>query len=111
MGFKKSFGWMSKNKWKCRNLFWRVRAAVEKSVKSNQNGEKKKLRFQYDPFSYALNFDDGAAAIEGGGLRTERVSEDENGSSSANSSCCKLQCFCFLAADDKTWLYVILISV
>lgn len=40
----------------CRSLFWRARAALKKAMK---NGSKRQLKFQYDPSSYALNFDDG----------------------------------------------------
>ncbi|KAM1033290.1 hypothetical protein ACFX13_037615 [Malus domestica] len=43
---------------RCRSLFWRVRAALRKAIK---NSGKQRLRtFQYDPSSYALNFDDGS---------------------------------------------------
>ncbi|KAJ1443860.1 hypothetical protein SESBI_00031 [Sesbania bispinosa] len=38
------------------SVFWRMRAAVKRAFK---NGGKKQLKFQYDPSSYALNFDDG----------------------------------------------------
>ncbi|KAA8519838.1 hypothetical protein F0562_014072 [Nyssa sinensis] len=41
-----------------RRLFWRMRAAVKKAVRLKSGG-KQQLRFQYDPSSYALNFDDG----------------------------------------------------
>ncbi|KAG6573243.1 hypothetical protein SDJN03_27130, partial [Cucurbita argyrosperma subsp. sororia] len=44
----------------CMSLFWRVRAALKKAIK---NGSKRPLRFQYDPSSYALNFDDGHTKI------------------------------------------------
>ncbi|KAE8707524.1 putative Galactose oxidase/kelch repeat superfamily protein [Hibiscus syriacus] len=40
----------------CRSLFWRAKAAMKKAVKSRS---KRQLKFQYDPSSYALNFDDG----------------------------------------------------
>ncbi|KAL1289254.1 hypothetical protein HN51_057792 [Arachis hypogaea] len=43
---------------RCRSLFWRMRSAVKKAFKNN-NGGKKQIKFQYDPSSYALNFDDG----------------------------------------------------
>ncbi|KAG5516838.1 hypothetical protein RHGRI_037537 [Rhododendron griersonianum] len=39
----------------CKSLFWRMRAAVVKKKKAG----KKQCKFQYDPWSYALNFDDG----------------------------------------------------
>ncbi|MCL7044801.1 hypothetical protein MKW94_023805 [Papaver nudicaule] len=44
--------------WKyCRSLFFRTRATLKKVVVKNER--EKKLKFQYDPSSYALNFDDG----------------------------------------------------
>ncbi|KAI3866916.1 hypothetical protein MKW92_013471 [Papaver armeniacum] len=44
--------------WKfCRSLFFRTRATLKKAVVKNEKG--KRLKFQYDPSSYALNFDDG----------------------------------------------------
>ncbi|GAA0183815.1 hypothetical protein Leryth_025203 [Lithospermum erythrorhizon] len=39
-----------------RSLYWRIKAAVKKAVK---NARKQQFKFQYDPSSYALNFDDG----------------------------------------------------
>ncbi|KAF8009626.1 hypothetical protein BT93_J0590 [Corymbia citriodora subsp. variegata] len=56
---------------KLRSLFWRARAEMKKQVLKNEsiiitcwsrNKKKKKnqrFSFQYDPFSYALNFDNG----------------------------------------------------
>ncbi|XAR66421.1 hypothetical protein NMG60_11012654 [Bertholletia excelsa] len=40
----------------CRSLFWRIRAAVKKAAKGSG---RRRLKFRYDPWSYALNFDDG----------------------------------------------------
>ena len=60
---------------RCRSLFWKMRAAVKKALK---NGGKKKLKFQYDPSSYALNFDDGGCNIGDGAkkfIRDERPEE------------------------------------
>ncbi|CAL1372725.1 unnamed protein product [Linum trigynum] len=42
----------------CRSLFWRVRAAVKKAMKNRWGSQHGKKKFQYDPSSYALNFDD-----------------------------------------------------
>ncbi|PIN19747.1 hypothetical protein CDL12_07571 [Handroanthus impetiginosus] len=57
MGFVTSFGWLqSQGKKQCRSLLWRIRSAMKRTVK---NGSKQKFKFQYDPHSYALNFDDG----------------------------------------------------
>nr|KYP63023.1 hypothetical protein KK1_017585 [Cajanus cajan] len=43
---------------RCRSLFWRVRAALKKAL-NNGGNHRQRLNFQYDPSSYALNFDDG----------------------------------------------------
>ncbi|XVE87978.1 hypothetical protein DITRI_Ditri19aG0031400 [Diplodiscus trichospermus] len=40
----------------CRSLFWRMKAALKKAGKSRSQHH---FNFQYDPSSYALNFDDG----------------------------------------------------
>lgn len=57
MGLVRSLEWVnSYGKRKCKSLFWRVRAALTKAVKT---GGKQQFKFQYDPSSYALNFDDG----------------------------------------------------
>ena len=47
-----------RGKRKLRSLFWRVRAEVRRQVKSRAK-KQKKFSFNYDPFSYALNFDNG----------------------------------------------------
>ncbi|GER36486.1 NHL domain-containing protein [Striga asiatica] len=41
----------------CRSLIWRIRAAVKKAMKMGI--KRRHFNFQYDPHSYALNFDDG----------------------------------------------------
>ncbi|XVF40555.1 hypothetical protein PTKIN_Ptkin01aG0123100 [Pterospermum kingtungense] len=46
----------SYGKKQCRSLFWRVKSSLRKAVKSRS---KQQFKFQYDPSSYALNFDDG----------------------------------------------------
>ncbi|EEF40896.1 conserved hypothetical protein [Ricinus communis] len=66
MGFIGSLEWVNNfSKKQCKSLFWRVRAAVKKAVK--KNGGKQQVKFQYDPSSYALNFDDGGCCHLGGG--------------------------------------------
>ncbi|KMT04338.1 hypothetical protein BVRB_8g184130 [Beta vulgaris subsp. vulgaris] len=107
MGFARSFGWINRNECKkqCRSLFWRVRAAVKKSVKNNHQRSKKHMKFQYDPSSYALNFDDGGGrsnSIDGG----ERIIGEDN----AIGYYYKLQFFFFLAAN-STLVYVFLIRI
>ncbi|CAN4092075.1 unnamed protein product [Withania somnifera] len=55
-GFTRSFLWVNNySKKQCKWLFGRVRAAMKKLAGKN----KRKVKFQYDPLSYALNFDDG----------------------------------------------------
>ncbi|OMO98223.1 hypothetical protein CCACVL1_04290 [Corchorus capsularis] len=43
---------------KFRSLFWRIRAEIRRQMKAARTS-KQKFSFQYDPFSYALNFDNG----------------------------------------------------
>ncbi|KAF7803516.1 putative Glucose-fructose oxidoreductase domain-containing protein 2 [Senna tora] len=60
MGLLGSLEWMNNyGKRRCRSLFCRVRAKVKKALRDRAK-HKKQLRFQYDPSSYALNFDDGS---------------------------------------------------
>ncbi|KAK7412298.1 hypothetical protein VNO78_03751 [Psophocarpus tetragonolobus] len=60
MGLVERFEWVNGySKRRCRSLFWRVRAALKKALK---NRGKQRLKFQYDPSSYALNFDDTSSA-------------------------------------------------
>ncbi|EXB96364.1 hypothetical protein L484_023083 [Morus notabilis] len=43
-----------------RRLFWRVRAEIRRQIKSRSNKlHKKRFNFNYDHFSYSLNFDNG----------------------------------------------------
>ncbi|KAG7958932.1 hypothetical protein I3843_10G045200 [Carya illinoinensis] len=61
MGLGGSLEWASAySKKQFRSLFWRMRASVKKAVK---NAGKQQLKFQYDPSSYALNFDDGCVHL------------------------------------------------
>ncbi|PWA56900.1 hypothetical protein CTI12_AA413020 [Artemisia annua] len=74
MGVMERLEWMNTcSKKQCRSLFWRMRAAMKKAVKNKHTffvalygGTKKQFNFQYDPSSYALNFDDAASIIVGG---------------------------------------------
>ncbi|KAJ9690363.1 hypothetical protein PVL29_012820 [Vitis rotundifolia] len=88
MGVVGSLVWMNTySKRQCRSLFWRTRAALKKAVK---NGKKQQLRFQYDPSSYALNFDDGCCHLEGGADRFQEGKLEEHP-----------------ASNSTTWVYVL----
>ncbi|KAJ4976751.1 hypothetical protein NE237_001857 [Protea cynaroides] len=70
-----------------RSLFWRVKAATKAAI---NGGAKKELTFQYDPSSYALNFDDGHSNLR------EEINEFKQkhvGDSAANRN--------------YTWVYVL----
>ncbi|GFZ03099.1 hypothetical protein Acr_15g0017070 [Actinidia rufa] len=60
------------SKKQCKSLFWRVKAAVK------INSGKRQYRFQYDPLSYALNFDDGSWKLgeEGNGFQFCKFDEE-----------------------------------
>ncbi|KAK4787580.1 hypothetical protein SAY86_011413 [Trapa natans] len=45
----------------------RLRAAFKGAIKNSGGGSARKCNFRYDPWSYALNFDDGAGAGDGNG--------------------------------------------
>ncbi|CAL0300875.1 unnamed protein product [Lupinus luteus] len=63
MGMLGNFEWVNAyDKKRCKSLFWRIRATVKKAFK--KCGKKKQLKFQYDPSSYALNFDDGSSHFD-----------------------------------------------
>ncbi|OIW13676.1 hypothetical protein TanjilG_08018 [Lupinus angustifolius] len=63
MGLFGNFEWVNAyGKKRCKSLFWRMRATVKKALKNG--GKKKQLKFQYDPSSYALNFDDGCSHFD-----------------------------------------------
>ncbi|KAF7120516.1 hypothetical protein RHSIM_Rhsim13G0175900 [Rhododendron simsii] len=67
----------------CKSLFWRMRAAVVKKKAGKKQCQckslfgrmratvagKKQCKFQYDPWSYALNFDDGGNRSSSSNLR------------------------------------------
>ncbi|KAK3036463.1 hypothetical protein RJ639_030062 [Escallonia herrerae] len=57
MGLVGCLVWVnSRTKKRCRSLLCRMRVVVKAAA---GNGGKQRFRFQYDPSSYALNFDDG----------------------------------------------------
>lgn len=41
------------------SLYWRLRAEIRRQL----GARKQRYSFHYDPFSYALNFDDGCSAF------------------------------------------------
>lgn len=43
---------------KLRSWFWRVRAEIRRQMRW-RGRSKQRFSFNYDPFSYALNFDNG----------------------------------------------------
>ncbi|WCJ26977.1 hypothetical protein M5689_008753 [Euphorbia peplus] len=69
MGLK----WVNGSKKQCKSLFWRARAAVKKAVKNS--GGKNNVKFQYDPSSYALNFDDGCCHLGAGRYEVKRAKD------------------------------------
>lgn len=81
--FVKKWEWMSAySKRRCRRLFFRTRAALKKGMKNNGWCKgKEELTFQYDPSSYALNFDDGCCNLYSG-------DEDSKSRSFELPSCC-----------------------
>lgn len=79
----------------CRNLFWRMRAAVKKAMKDGRGG-KQQLKFHYDPSSYALNFDDGCCHL---GQQVD-----------AASSAAKFQDYCLGSKGTTTLVYVFLVK-
>ncbi|CAL0309386.1 unnamed protein product [Lupinus luteus] len=59
MGLLGNLEWVNAyGKKHCRILFWRMKKALKKG------GKKQQLKFQYDPSSYALNFDDGCSHFD-----------------------------------------------
>ncbi|CAB4275993.1 unnamed protein product [Prunus armeniaca] len=77
MGLVGSLVWVNAySRRQCRSLFWRMRAALKKALK---NSGKQQLRFQYDPSSYALNFDDGSwkSAQEANALKLKHATKPQ----------------------------------
>ena len=71
MSLAGSLEWVTAyGKKRCRSLFWRMRAAVKRAVK---NAGKQQLKFQYDPSSYALNFDDGCCHFGKGVIESKHA--------------------------------------
>ncbi|KAK4368359.1 hypothetical protein RND71_012151 [Anisodus tanguticus] len=72
-GFVRSFLWVNNySKKQCRCLFGRMRTAVKKLAVKSSGDSKRQVKFQYDPSSYALNFDDGNfdMGVRDGAFRT-----------------------------------------
>ncbi|GMN50872.1 hypothetical protein TIFTF001_020027 [Ficus carica] len=69
-----------------RSLFWRLKAALKKAA-AKKTTKKHHLTFQYDPSSYALNFDD--------------------------DGCCKHAKPLHFCSDDKNiqWVYVVWVEL
>ncbi|KAE9595006.1 hypothetical protein Lal_00041153 [Lupinus albus] len=89
MGLLGNFEWVNAyGKKRCKSLFWRMRATVKKAFKKCD--KKKQLKFQYDPSSYALNFDDGCSHFD---IRDARVEE--------------LTC---MNNNTTTWVFVLLVK-
>ncbi|OWM91263.1 hypothetical protein CDL15_Pgr000207 [Punica granatum] len=80
MGLIGSWEWINRySKKQGRSLVRRIRAALKNAIK-NSGGGGQKCNFRYDPWSYALNFDDGARVLarEGGnGSAAVKVHEGE----------------------------------
>ncbi|PKA62783.1 hypothetical protein AXF42_Ash020055 [Apostasia shenzhenica] len=63
MGFTKPNPGMKRgSKKSCRNFLWRLREVIRKAVRMER---KEQVRFNYDPWSYALNFDDSCGDSRG----------------------------------------------
>jgi hypothetical protein len=101
MGLLENLEWVNVyGKKRCRSLFWRMRAAVKRAAVKNGNN-KQRLKFQYDPSSYALNFDDGCSCshLRDNTLAKKFIAEDA-----------AAQVQEFKAIENTTWVYVIWIK-
>ncbi|KAH7837543.1 hypothetical protein Vadar_015010 [Vaccinium darrowii] len=67
------------------------------AVKKKKNAGKKQFKFQYDPGSYALNFDDG-----GGGDGSSNLRVEVGNSPFQNGEFVVLQGF----SETSVWIYV-----
>ncbi|XWS18367.1 hypothetical protein CRYUN_Cryun32bG0037400 [Craigia yunnanensis] len=75
MDFNGRLEWVNSYvKKQCRRLVWRVKAGLKKAAKSRS---KQHFKFQYDPSSYALNFDDGSCH-SGVGANTMELARFQN---------------------------------
>ncbi|CAD5170835.1 hypothetical protein OPV22_007386 [Ensete ventricosum] len=45
-----------------KSLYWRLRAEIRRQLAKGRES-KQRFSFHYDPYSYALNFDDGCSGF------------------------------------------------
>ncbi|KAF6167609.1 hypothetical protein GIB67_031192 [Kingdonia uniflora] len=101
-GLMLNLAWMSEySKKQCRSVFWRTRAAI-KDMKSGNN--KQRLNsFQYDPSSYALNFDDGVHSLKQEEVAytvvPELYSQTETSTTTTTTT-----------TSSSTWVYILLVK-
>ncbi|KAK9092420.1 hypothetical protein Syun_027331 [Stephania yunnanensis] len=95
MGFEGGLGWLNHySKKHCRSLLWKVRAALKKIDHKSHLSKHKQHRFQYDPSSYALNFDDGCCDLRGRGQEFKQTQQTQNSN----------------PITDSKWIFIILVK-
>ncbi|KAK9085158.1 hypothetical protein Sjap_025569 [Stephania japonica] len=96
MGFEGGLAWLNQySKKHCRSLLWKVRTALKKKIDHKSHLSKhKQHRFQYDPSSYALNFDDGCCDLRGRGLEFNQTQPTQKSDS----------------IKDSKWIFIILVK-